>query len=70
MDKIPFFPEFVTYAPMIFAIIIFLFSYSKKQYESWGKIFDDKNAKKILIFMRYIAPPIMILSGVAQLMLR
>ena len=52
MDSIPFFPKFVTYAPMIFAVLFFLLSYSKKQYESWDKNFGEKSAKKILIFMR------------------
>ncbi len=70
MDQIPFFPEFVTYAPMVFAIIIFLFSFSKTQYEALEKNFGEKNARKFLIFIRYIAPPIMILSGVVQLILR
>jgi hypothetical protein len=70
MNSIPFFPQFFAYAPMVFAVAFFLLSYSQKQYESWDQNFGQNNAKRILIFMRYIAPPLMILCGVVQLLLR
>ncbi len=68
MEAIPFFPKFVAYSPMVFAVFSFLLSFSQKQYTSWDKNFGEKNAKKILIFMRYIAPPIMIFCGAVQLL--
>ncbi len=68
MDAIPFFPKFLAYSPIVLAVIFFLLSFSKKQYKSWDENFAEKNAKKIRIFMRYVAPPIMILCGVVQLL--
>jgi hypothetical protein len=66
MEAIPFFPKFVTYFPMVCAVFTFFISFSKKQYLSWEKTFGETNAAKVRLFMRYVAPPILILGGVVQ----
>ena len=68
MEAIPFFPKLIAYSLIVSSVFCFLLSFYQKQYASWVKSFGEKNAKKILIFMRYIAPPIMILSGAVQLL--
>ncbi len=70
MEAIPFFPKFVTYFPLVCAVISFLFSFSQKQYQSWEETFGEQKAKKIQMSMRYIAPPIMIVCGIGQILLR
>ncbi len=57
------------YSFFILAALFFLLSFYSKQYVSWVENFGEKNAKRILIFMRYIAPPILILCNIGQLVL-
>jgi len=49
---------------IIIGIFFFILSKSVKQYDSWVQNFGEKSAQSIVKFMRYLAPPICICSGI------
>jgi len=69
MEILNIFFKLFDYSFFIIAVFFFLFSFYQKQYVSWVQSFGEKKARKMLIFIRYIAPPILILCGLGQLIL-
>ena len=65
MIQIPFFPKFIIYFPIVAGVMIFIFSFSQKQYSAMSKSFGENTANKARWLFRY-GGPIMIILGLLQ----